>query len=703
MLKKIFLVCFLGILCSCEPNPPESKSSAQKTLHKVLKFGHSLGENSPQHRAAVKFANRIEKATKSQIKVEVYPNQSLGNAATMLAGAQAGTVDFILAPSALLGTLAPKLQLLDLPFLFNNHDAAHQALDGQIGNSLLAQLRPQQLIGLSFWESGFKQITSKTPITQIEDFKQQKFRVMQSAVLIDQFEFWGSPAIAIDIGNVKQALEDNVITAQENPLLTLQQTQINQAQKHLLLSNHGYLAQVLIISEKTFQSLTQPQQNAIVEAAIATTASQREDSQSTNQKILANLDSLNLQPHALSPQLKKALVSKARHLLEKYRMSIGTELVEQAIQIGQNVEALPKEDLIIALDADMSGNSALSGLAIRRGIELAIEEINTSGGVLGKSLTLTVRDNSMIPAKGLDNLKQFKKIPNLAAVFGGISSPVVLSELDFIHQNKLLFLNPWAAATNIVDNGHNPNFIFRVSVRDEFAGEFLLNEALKISSNVGLLLVNNPWGRGNKNAIQHALSAKNLSATSLEWFDWGESNFDKILQRMKASGSEVIIYVGNPNEAANMVKSLALQESPPAVISHWGITGSEFHKLAGDALEKIDLRVLQTYSFIHQNGHKAKQLVKRYKEKYFIKDASEIVAPTGTAHAYDLTYLLAAAIRSAKSIDSDLVRQHLEKIPKYNGLIKSYSPPFTPNNHDALSIEDLTIAHYKNGNLVPLE
>ncbi|WP_157490802.1 ABC transporter substrate-binding protein [Enterovibrio coralii] len=90
----------------------------------------------------------------------------------------------------------------------------------------------------------------------------------------------------------------------------------------------------------------------------------------------------------------------------------------------------------------MSGHSALSGLSIRRGIELAIEEINANGGILGKEVKLVARDNSMIPSRGLDNLEVFSSLPNLIGVFSGISSPVVLAELDYLHQNKTLMLVP---------------------------------------------------------------------------------------------------------------------------------------------------------------------------------------------------------------------------------------------------------------------
>ncbi|WP_268895517.1 ABC transporter substrate-binding protein [Grimontia sedimenti] len=130
-------------------------------------------------------------------------------------------------------------------------------------------------------------------------------------------------------------------------------------------------------------------------------------------------------------------------LLEQNREHFGTALVEQFLQAREDWTNPHPTDLLVALDADLSGGSAISGLSIRRGIELALEEINANGGILGKQVKLVARDNSMVPSRGLDNIEVFSKLPNLLAVFSGISSPVVLAELDMLHERKILMLAPW--------------------------------------------------------------------------------------------------------------------------------------------------------------------------------------------------------------------------------------------------------------------
>ena len=126
--------------------------------------------------------------------------------------------------------------------------------------------------------------------------------------------------------------------------------------------------------------------------------------------------------------------------------------------------ALPAEaknnvPIIVGLDADLSAGSARSGIAIQRGAEIAVAELNARGGVLGRPLQLMALDHRGNPARGADNLLQFAETENLVAVMGGLHTPVALYELKLIHQHKLIYLGPWAAGTPVVENGYNPNFV----------------------------------------------------------------------------------------------------------------------------------------------------------------------------------------------------------------------------------------------------
>jgi C4-dicarboxylate-binding protein DctP len=703
IIRALLVLSFLTfLLTACEQT---SSQKPKKTNNQpvILSLGHDLSTESPQHLAALNFSEEVDKQSNGQLKIEIFADQTLGTDRQMLALAQQGKLDIALPPTAKLSHLIPSLQVFDLPFLFPDAKTAHMALDGKAGNMLLSKFSQHKLIGITFWESGFKQLTSNKPIQSIDDFKNHKFRIMESSVIRDQFASWGAESIAIDFGHTYQALKDRVADGQENPLNSIVDKKFYQVQDHLYMSNHGYLAQALVVSEKTYNKLSTRHKKILIDSAKATTEMQRILSEKKNYELEVFLTNQKIKVQPLPPAIRQELIYRSKDILEKHRMQFGTEIIEEVLQIVEQERQFQENELVIAIDADMSGNSALSGLAIKRGVQLAVEEINLSGGVLGKNLVITARDNSMIPARGLDNLKKFSKIDNLVAVFGGISSPVVLEELEFIHTHNLLMLVPWAAATGIVENGYNPNRVFRVSVRDEYAAEFLLSNALKVSPRVGLLLVDNPWGRSNHKALIESLNAKQLTPTGTEWFEWGNSDFSDKINKLYDRGTKVIIYVGNPVEAAKIVQQISQQEESIPIISHWGITGGYFPKLAGEALDKVDLRVLQTFSFINNNTPKAKSLIEKYKKKYSIADANEIVAPVGTAHAYDLTHMLAKAIKKAGTTNPNEIRVALENIEYHAGLVRDYKPPFSSKRHDALELKDFILTKYQNGILIPID
>ena len=689
-------------MTACDNQHQQQTGQSTQTTYS-LRFGHDMAVDSAHHVAALRFAELVEQRSQGQLKITVHPAQSLGNDYEMIAMAQLGQLDIILPPTAKLSSIVPAFQIMDLPFLFNNRKEAYAVLDGSAGHALFKKLQQHGLTGVSFWESGFKQITLDRALRKASDFRNLKFRVMRSGVLRDQFRSWGAESIAVEFGKTRQALADGVVNGQENPLGSIFNMKFHEVQSHLILSNHGYLAQALVMSNQSLARLPLNLQEILLAIGREVTTAQRVDAAERETVFLEKIKQSDIRVLKLNNTTRQQLKYKARTVMEKHRMLIGTEVVELALQTLDERRKIDTDKLVIALDADLAGSSAISGLAIRRGIEMAIHEINSQGGVLGRKLQLLARDNSMVSARGLDNLQRFVKIPNLVAVFGGISSPVVLSELEFIHKEKILFLDPWAAATHIIENNYKPSYVFRVSVRDEYAAKFLLHKASGISSKVALLLVNNEWGRSNYAGIKQELNLLGIQAMVEKWFDWSDNKLDQKLDEIANSGAKVIIYVGNVVEAARVVKHMDETNMQIPIISHWGIAGGDLLKLAGSSLDKANVAVLQTFSFINNREQLAIKLARLYKQLYAIENVQDIVAPVGTAHAYDITHLLVKAIRKAGRFDMPSIRNAMENLGKHRGLVRTYNPAFTANRHDALSEEDYFLAQYKNGILVPVE
>lgn len=358
----------------------------------------------------------------------------------------------------------------------------------------------------------------------------------------------------------------------------------------------------------------------------------------------------------------------------------------------------------LALDADMSGNTKDAGESLKRGIELALKEINDAGGVNGVKLGLKVFDHRANPARGIYNLEQIAKDEDILAVVGGVHTPVALEQLPKIHELKVPYLGAWAAGTPIVDNGYEPNYVFRLSVRDEYAAPFFIQEAKKRDyKNIVLFLEKTGWGRSNHKALISEAAQADIKINFTKWFFWGDKE-DDFVERMKELvhySEDAIILVANVTEGAEFAKALAQlpEDKRPDVISHWGITSGNFPELAGDALDQIDLSFLQTWSLDHER-------TKPFKKKYCAQfgpceTALDFPAPVGTAHSYDLTHLFAKALEQTDVMTRDNLWQALQGIERHEGLIKTYEFPFTKTDREALDISDFGLYRYnRDGEIV---
>lgn len=355
--------------------------------------------------------------------------------------------------------------------------------------------------------------------------------------------------------------------------------------------------------------------------------------------------------------------------------------------------------IIIGLDADMSSIAAQSGEAIRRGAELAIAEINHRGGALGRPLQLLVRDHRGNPARGRDNIEELAAMEDLVAVIGGAHTPVALAELELIHRHRIVYLSAWATGTTVVENGYEPNYVFRVSARDELAGRYLMKAATaRGRSRPGLLLERTGWGRSNERAFKAAARDLGVTIAGIEWFNRGVKDLQGQIRALRVAGADVVMLVAGSREGAVAVRSavaMAPGDRPP-IVSHWGVTSGIFLDLAQDQLDQVDLVFLQTYSFLEPKlPERAKGFLRAYFDRFSdVRSPAEIRSPVGTAHAYDLVHLLAMAVERAGTVDRPAVRDALERLPRYQGLVKDYRRPFTPERHDALMVEDFGLARY---------
>jgi branched-chain amino acid transport system substrate-binding protein len=357
----------------------------------------------------------------------------------------------------------------------------------------------------------------------------------------------------------------------------------------------------------------------------------------------------------------------------------------------------------IGLVTALSGQSARAGEAITRGLTVAIDEINAKGGVLGRKLELVRRDDEATPAKGVIAARELLFREKVAVLFGGLDTPVSLAIVPIVNENRIPFMGPWAAGTPITKNGAKENYVFRVSAVDEIVNKAMLQYSQQTfnAKNCGMILVNNPWGESNEKGLVAALSAKKMKPAGIEKFEANDVDVVPQLTRLRNSGADCLFLVGNVGPSAQVVKSLDRMGWKPPIVSHWGPAGGRFTELAGPSAKEVHF--VQTYSFFGKQTPVGEKVLKALMAKYpDIKGPGDVTPAVGVANAYDAMMLTALAIQAAASTDGRKVREGFYKIDRYDGLIKAYNKPFTPDNHDAVNENDYVWTQFIDNQILPV-
>lgn len=232
----------------------------------IAKIGHLESNLQSRHVALEKVAAAVVARTNGAVEFQLFPQGQLGQQREMTEGVQMGALEATVAPAAFLGGFNPVVSVMDIPFLLPEDEAkARELLDGPFGQQLCQSFDARGVTCLGLWPNGRKSLTSNKPIAAVEDFAGQRFRVMDSKILIAQFAAIGASAIAIDFSELYTSLQTGVVDGEENPLDTIQRMKYNEVQKHLVVSNHGAMEDVILFNTAWWESLPEEYQTVIVE------------------------------------------------------------------------------------------------------------------------------------------------------------------------------------------------------------------------------------------------------------------------------------------------------------------------------------------------------------------------------------------------------------------------------------------------------
>ena len=299
---------------------------AQDVKPRLIRFGYGLSESSNQGRAVKFFAEELSKRSGGKLKMKGFGDASLGNDIQMQQTLIGGAQEMMVGSTATLVGIVKDFAVYDLPFLFNNEREADAVLDGPFGQKLMAKLEERGLVGLVYWENGFRNLTnSKRPVTKAEDLAGIKLRVMQNPVYIDMFNRFGANAVPLAFSELFTALETGTVDGQENPVTTIQSSKFYEVQKYLTISKHVYSPWIVLASKRWFDSLSNDERRIIREAAVASRDFERKDSRELSVQSVGFLKEKGMQINELSDAELNRMRELVKPAFDKYAAEGGAD------------------------------------------------------------------------------------------------------------------------------------------------------------------------------------------------------------------------------------------------------------------------------------------------------------------------------------------------------------------------------------------
>lgn len=234
----------------------------------TLRFAHTQPTSDTHHAAAVHMAEQVARATNGQLRISIHPAGELGNDPAILEGVRLGTIDIGQTGNPFYTRFEPRLNGLDIPFLFTSHEHVYRVVDGEVGRGLLAELEKHRMKGLAFWEIGFRKITnSRHPIVTPADLQGLKIRTTPNPAHVEAFRLWGANPTPMAFTEVYLALETRAVDGQENPLNIIRSNRFQEVQRHLSFTDHAYTVSIVSMNLARFRALPEAHQKALLDAA----------------------------------------------------------------------------------------------------------------------------------------------------------------------------------------------------------------------------------------------------------------------------------------------------------------------------------------------------------------------------------------------------------------------------------------------------
>ncbi|MGQ3213386.1 TRAP transporter substrate-binding protein [Shinella sp.] len=293
-----------------------------------LKFASANNKGHPQVTGMEKFAELIKEKSGGKIDVKLFPGGVLGGDVQTISALQGGVIEMTVLNAGILASNVKQFGAVDLPFLFNSGEEADKVMDGAFGTGLMDLLPDTGLVGLGYWELGFRNLTNnRHPVTKLEDISGLKIRTIQSPIPIELFNSLGANAVPLPYTELYTALETGTVDGQENPAANILNAKFYEVQKYMTVTRHQYNPQIVLISKKVWDGLNDEEKAVFQSAATEARDYQRKVSREVDAKAIEDIKATGMEVGELSPEETQKLRDAVKPLIEKFAAEIGPETV----------------------------------------------------------------------------------------------------------------------------------------------------------------------------------------------------------------------------------------------------------------------------------------------------------------------------------------------------------------------------------------
>jgi len=293
----------------------------------LIRFGHGAAESNERHLAVMKFKELVEEKSQGEMKVQVYPNEQLGSEAEMIESVTFNDLQMVAASA--FSQYDQRISVFELPYLFDTYEEAWKVLDGEIGQKVAAPLLEDGLRIVSYFENGFRHVTSNVPIEEPGDLKGLKIRTPEFPLSVSTFKAFGSNPTPMAFGELYMALQQGTVDAQENPIANIYASKFNEIQDYLNLTGHQYMPLPVAISEEFWQTLTPEEQEIIISSAREAAQFHRDILRENEEEMLSELQNAGMT--VIQPDREK-FREKAEGVYQAYQKRFGEDFIQDILK-----------------------------------------------------------------------------------------------------------------------------------------------------------------------------------------------------------------------------------------------------------------------------------------------------------------------------------------------------------------------------------